>query len=187
MAHHDQNGYEEGRRAARNAVANGVPRWLQTTEGPCIHPDTGLPVTWLSSPGGSTAGLQSYVQGFNDEILAAIEAGAVAVDFRPLLMSRAEIQRALDRDCLGTLSPDNPRIRSPGDDFVIQLRPPWILYSHTSGGRWPKLAAYDGPVRIALGRDGHVLVFETRFLYLTRDVLTTQVLNRYLLDADKAA
>jgi hypothetical protein len=135
---------------------------------------------------------QSFARGFNDEILAALGSGGIDVDFRPLLMSRDEIERELDRNLLGTLSVDNLRIDSPNGDFSLSLRRPKpnprakrakavtsICYEHESGGRWPSLYTYQGPWRVALGRNGRVLIFETECLYLTQDVATTQVLNRY--------
>src|SRR5262245_32768449 len=105
MSGHNQNHYADGRRDARKAIANGAPRWRQITEGPCIHADTGLPIARLSSPVSLADWRDSYVQGFNDEILAGIDAGNIHVDFRPLLMSRDEIETALKKDYLGTLSP----------------------------------------------------------------------------------
>ncbi len=55
----------------------------------------------------------------------------------------------------------------------------WIRYNHRSGEEWPKFDLYHGPMDIALGRNGRVLVFRTSCLLITRDVETTQVLISY--------
>jgi hypothetical protein len=109
--------------------------------------------------------------------------------FRPLLMSRPEVLRALEESCLGTLSTDNPRIEASDGEFVLQLRFPkqsakrkltWISYSRADE-EWPDFALYDAPEEIAVGRNGRVLIFRSSCLLLTRDVITTQVLNAYPL------
>jgi hypothetical protein len=105
-------------------------------------------------------------------------------------MSRDEVIAELQTGALGTLSPDNPRIESPNGDFSLELRQPkrksrdnattWICYEHVVVGCRPQFDLYDEPLRVALGRNGRVLLFETQCLLFTRDVLTTQMLNRYL-------
>lgn len=189
MIEHDQNAYDDGSKAARKAIANGVPRWVRTSSGrfgEMIHAGTGLPIAVLSGPANLKNWQQSYAQGFNDEILVAIEAGNIDVDFRSLLMTRDEIQHALKTCFLGTVSTETPTLRSPNTDFTIEIdvdasQRTWICYHHESGGEWPKFQLYDGPLCVALAKESRVLVFETESVYLTRDVMTTQVLNKYLL------
>src|ERR1700722_17852743 len=177
MDHSHSAAYANGVLAARKAIDAGVPRWVETSSKPygqCIHPETGLPYLGLSGPPNLAESNQSFARGFNNEILAALGSGGIEVDFRPLLMTRGEIERELDRSLVGTLSDDNPRIDSPNGDFSLSLRRPkpnprakrakavtWICYEHESGGRWPSLYTYEGPWRVALGRNGRVLIFET--------------------------
>ena len=47
MVNYNQNACADGVKAAQKAIANGVPRWVQTSERPfgqMIHPETGLPI-----------------------------------------------------------------------------------------------------------------------------------------------
>ncbi len=185
--------FVEGVDAAQDAIENGVPRWLLTQDGPfeqMIHPETGLPIAWLSGPPNLAERQELFAKGFNQAILAAVRSGGIEVDFRPLLMSRDDIEHALGACGLGILSPDNPKIQSPNREFTIKLRPEkrkspskariWVCYDHLTWGRWPDFELYGGPIRFALGRDGRVLISETQQNYLTYDVATTQVLNRFL-------
>ena len=131
----------------------------------------------------------ALIRGYNDTISAGIKSGEVTVDFRPLLMPRPEVLRALEKSGLGTLSMDNPRIEGPDGAFVLKLRLPkrnakrnqtWISYRR-GDEEWPNFAMYESRVEVALGRNGRVLVFKSACLLSTYDVETTQVLNTYPL------
>jgi hypothetical protein len=185
--------YSDGARAARHAIAEGVPRWIAIRDRPfgqMIDPATGLPIFGLSAPAELAEWQSAYAQGHNETISTAVQSGEINVDFRPLLMSRPEVVRALTENKLGTLSTANPRLRGPSDAFVLKLRFPkpkaktkltWVHYSRQSGEEWPEFSLYDGPQDVAVGRVGRVLVFKTSCLFLTHDVVTTQVLNSYPL------
>jgi hypothetical protein len=187
----NERAYGDGASAARQAIADGVPRWIHTTARPfgeSIDPDTGLPVATLSGPPELADSNASFAIGFNDEILAGIRSGEVTVDFRPLIMPRQEVLLALTEFGLGTLSTENPRVQAPNGDFVLELqlskkrtksKLTWIRYSHRSGEEWPQFDLYHEPVEIAVGRNGRVLILSTSCLLLTRDVETTQVLISY--------
>jgi hypothetical protein len=187
----NEDAYKDGSRAARQSIAEGVPRWIHTTQRPfgeSIDPDTGLPTATLSGPPELADSNTSFARGFNDEILAGIKSGEVTVDFRPLIMPRPEVLGALTECSLGTLSTENPRVQAPSGDFVLELRFPkskakskltWIRYHRRSGEEWPKFDLYDEPMGIAVGRNGRVLVFKTSCLLITRDVETTQVVISY--------
>src|SRR5262249_23841646 len=135
---------------------------------------------------------QAFARGFNDSILRGIEAGEIAVDFRPLLMSLDEITQAFATHRLGVLSEDSSRIEEPNGRFCLQWQAPkkksvcngppliWIAFENASGLRDLKFMNYDGPVEVAAGREGRVVLFKTDCLYIARDVETTQVLQRYL-------
>src|SRR5262245_22686584 len=99
MSEIDQKAYAQGRRDARKGIATGFPRWIQIGEEPFtgeIHAGTGLPIMRLSGPDDLAGWRQSYANGSNDEMLAGIESGKVKVDFRPLLMTRDEVQSAME-------------------------------------------------------------------------------------------
>jgi hypothetical protein len=187
--------YQEGMIASLEAIANGVPRWIETESGVFgqeIHPATGLPIATLSSPPELVERNQVFARGFNDSILRGIEAGEIAVDFRPLLMSLEEVRQAFVTHRLGVLSQDSPRIEEPSGRFRLRLQPPkkkslakrppliWIAIENASGLRDLKFMNYDGPVEVATGREGRVVLFQTDCLYISRDVETTQVLQRHL-------
>lgn len=185
--------YTQGASTARKAIAEGVPRWMVISDrafGQMIDQTTGLPIAQLSAPPALADRQASFAQGFNEVISAAIASGEVTVDFRPLLMTRVEVVRALAECKLGTLSTENPRIQPADGQFVLELKFPakkakkkliWIRYSLPTGEEWPKFDLYDGPLDVAIGREGRVLVFKTASVFLTRDIITTQVLNSYLL------
>ena len=126
-----------------------------------------------------------------------MKSGDIHVDFRPLLMTLDEVTHALENNPLGTLSTENPRVEGPDGSFCLELRQSkskrrsnrdtWICYHHESGGRWPDFGFYEGPIRLAIGKNGRVLVEESKCLYMTYDVETTQVLNRYYRDAEDDA
>src|SRR5262245_13857062 len=122
-----EDGYAAGWRAGAQSIAEGVPRWMATTDGPVgqmIDPGTGLPLFGISGPPELTDWLTSYAKGHNDAISAALKSGEVTVDFRPLLMSRPEVLRAFTEGYLGTLSTDCPRLTAPSGEFVLELRFP---------------------------------------------------------------
>jgi hypothetical protein len=106
------DGYAAGVQGAWKAIANEVPRWMDLGGRPLgqyIDPGTGLPIVGVSGPPQLAAFNDGLMRGHNEAISAAIRAGEITVDFRPLLMSR----RALGESCLGTLSVDHPRLASP--------------------------------------------------------------------------
>jgi hypothetical protein len=125
--------------------------------------------------------------------MVARESGAIEVDFRPLLMSRVECLDALESSSFGVLSPDTTRLKSPDGLITIEFQTQsrskqsssnvWIRYTHDEWGTWPKFALYGGPVQFAIGRNGRVLIEKFSQVILTRDVVTTQVLNSYPLGA----
>jgi hypothetical protein len=187
-----QDPIADGSQAARRAIAEGFPRWIVTSDipfGQMIDPATGLPVLRMSSSPDLVEWQASFARAHNETIRAALQSGQITVDFRPLLMSRAEIIRALADNKLGTLSEAQPPLQGPQGDFVLELRFPkpyakqkltWILYRRRSGEEWPRFALYDQPLDIATAKEGRVLAFQTACLLLTRDAATTQVLNSYL-------
>ncbi len=187
--------YRDGMNAALGAIANGVPRWIETEPGIIgheIHPQTGLPIATLSSPPELGERNAAFARGFNDSILEGIEAGEFAVDFRPLLMSHEEVKQSFAINSLGFLSAESSRIEEPNGRFFLYLdttkkktvpkRPPlvWIVFENASGLRDTKFMHYDCPVEVATGRDGRVVLFKTECLYIARDIETTQVLQSYL-------
>ena len=186
--------YTHGNRAARGAIDSGVPRWFRIGDcgfEDCIDADTGLPLAEVTAPAELAEWRQGFVQGFNDEIRAALQSGGIDVDFRPLLMTRAEIQTEFATSLLGVLSPENPLIESPSGDIVLELRAPkprskaerstWIGHRGPTGGRWPQFLLYEEPTPVALGRNGRVLMLKSSLFYMTFDVVTTQILNRYFI------
>jgi len=188
----DQKAYTEGALCARKTIAEGVPRWIETCNDSSdhfIHPGTGLPICQLTGPPSLAEWNNSFAQGHNDQILVALNSGSIHVDFRPLLISRNDANRALRVCSLGILSPANPRIESPESSFAIDLRRSksqsqsqhsvWITFHDSLGDRSTELEPYVEPIEIALAREGQVLIFKTRSLLISRDLATTQVLNRY--------
>jgi hypothetical protein len=156
-----------------------------------MHPKTGLPMMGLSGPPSLRDHNEWFAKGNNDEVRAAIESGAIDVDFRPLLMSRVECLDALESSSFGVLSLDSTRLKSPDGLITIEFRKrakgkkpssiSWISYTHEEWGTWPSFTVFGGPVQFAIGRNGRVLIEKTSQVILTRDVVTTQVLNSYSL------
>jgi hypothetical protein len=188
-----EEAYAAGSLSARRAIANGVPRWLclggDRAFGQEIDPGTGLPLAGISGPAMLAVVNAALVLGYNDTISAGIKSGEVTVDFRPLLMSRSDLLRALEKNCLGILSTENPRIVAPNDALILQLRLPkrsakrkftWISFRN-GNFETPEFLLFDSPVEVALGKNGKVLILKTSCVLLSHDVATTQVLNRYSL------
>ncbi len=195
-----------GARAACNAIANGVPRWIATTADEesgqadeLIHREIGLPIARLSVPKERAVWQAEFTRGHNDEIMRALRVGEISVDFRPLLMTRDEVENTFIAHPIGKLSLDQPRIEDPTGRFVLSLKTTklrnrnaaacekteptiWIAYDVPPAGEPnPRFGVYAGPLDLALGREGRVLLVKTECLYLAYDVETTQVLNRYLI------
>jgi hypothetical protein len=184
------DGYAAGGHMAWKAIAAGFPRWMNRGDQPLgqyIDPGTGLPFLSMSGPPTLAAYHEGLARGHNEAISAGIRSGEVTVDFRPLLMSRPETLTALQECRLGTISTDDPRLAAPNGEFVFQLHFPrpnvkhkqtWISYRR-GNDQWPNFDLYEGPLAVALGRAGRVLVFKSSSLITTRDAETTQVLNSY--------
>jgi hypothetical protein len=61
----DEKAYSDGARSARQALAEGVPRWTPTTDvpfGQMIYPETGLPILGLGSPSSLAVWRTSFAQ-----------------------------------------------------------------------------------------------------------------------------
>jgi hypothetical protein len=188
----DSAAYSQGIKAATNAISDGVPRWVKTEPcavGECIDDYSGLPVMRVSGPQQRQDWLTSFARAFNDTIQAALDAGTITVDFRPLLMSRDELLQALTDHSLGTLSLESPRVESHNPEFSLEVRLQhrkrdtliWIRFINSSGDEWPEFELYDGPLDVATGREGKVVVFRSRCTLSSRCLETTQVLNVFRL------
>jgi hypothetical protein len=193
--------YGEGRRAARSAISAGVPRWgvLSPTSSVVQETDeidqrTGLPVIVVHAPDALVPQQSEFLRGHNDEILAAISSGEITRDFRPLLMSRREIDSEFGQGSLGRLDLNTRRLTSLSGDIVVEIevpkprrgppprfardRPSWIVLRR---GENPlrRLLVYEGPIEVAVVRDGRVLVLRTDSHDLVYETETSQTLNRY--------
>jgi len=201
MADQPKDPFRDGFKAARGAIANGVPRWIATEIyqfGELIHPQTGLPLTTISAPPELMQWRNAIVRGHNEEILRAFEGGEISVDFRPLVMSLDEVKEAFTRESLGILSIGSPQIDDPNGRFSLYVQIPkrklaaktkpahsrrtiWIGYQPVDGAPARQFMLYSAPTEVALGRERRVLLFKTERLYLARDVETTQPLCRFLI------
>jgi len=187
--------YRAGRSAARKAIKLGVPRWTSVASNEpykCIDDQTGLPIIELAQ---NSSEIGAFASGANDEILKAISNGLITVDFRPMLLTETEIKTAFKRASIGTLSDDNPMIEFPGV-FIAKLRseksrktrgvhtdPPkrniFIELKNRNGQVFKDFALYPGPVELALALKNRVLLFKTTDFYFSKDLETSQILNRY--------
>ena len=164
--------YKKGVSAARHAIANGVPRWLTATpewdalgQEICIDPRTGLPIGRISAPPELEAWQTAFIRGHNDEILRAIERGQIAVDFRPLLLTFPDVQKAFDLHRLGTLSLDHCQIEDPQGRFILHLDLPtprqrrqaqkrksepclWVVFERRSGERNARFLNFEEPIDV---------------------------------------
>ena len=191
------NRYNEGTRTARKAMANGVPRWIiygadddpkRTHE---IDLETGLPIGTISGPRELEESNTEFIRGYNDEILVAIKAGKIKVDFRPLLMTYSEVKEAFQKCFLGTLSIENSQIEDPSGRFVLRIKISkprknskslaWIFFDQKIGTQSRDLFIFEPPEDVALGKHGQVFILKTKFLFLVYDVQTTLLLSRYPL------
>ncbi|REJ76124.1 MAG: hypothetical protein DWQ47_10920 [Acidobacteria bacterium] len=188
----DKESYKRGIRAAKKAIAAGTPFWISTGErafGEFIHSETGLPYLGLSGPPELENSNLSYARGYNDEVLNGVKSGSIRVDFRPLLMTFNEVLASFEARYIGTISDDSPRIEVSEADLILELKKRKTRHSREltvvsfirSGVEvGNNFELYETPIRVALGRDGQVLVMKTKRSILTRDVVTTQVLNFFL-------
>src|SRR5215203_5934799 len=90
-----ETSYADGVRTARHSISKGVPRWISTSGvigNGMIHLGTGLPLIVMTAPPGLVEANESFAKGHNDEIVSAIGDKRIAVDFRPLLLTRSEIE-----------------------------------------------------------------------------------------------
>lgn len=188
----DKESYERGIRAARKAIAAGTPFWISTkgrASGEFIHSETGLPYLGLSGPPELENSNLSYAKGYNDEVLNGVRSGSISVDFRPLLMTLNEIIASLEAHTIGTISEDSPRLEVSKADLILELKKrktrhsgeiTIVSFRRAGVEVGNNFEDYETPIRVALGKDGQVLVMETERSILTRDVVTTQVLNLFL-------
>lgn len=194
--------YDKGKRAARSAIAAGVPRWgvlrvagSPSQEGGEIDPRTGLPLFVVHVPEALAPQQSEFIRGHNEEIAAGISSGEVTRDFRPLLMSRADVENEFEVGLLGRLDLNTAQTTVASRDVVLEIevpkarrgrsatsprdRPSWIV-RRPGGGAPQRLLVYDGPVEVAVVRDGRILILRGRELDLVVDSETGQVLNRYV-------
>jgi hypothetical protein len=183
--------FNRGVRAAEDAIAEERAFWIVTDdneeeeEGEHIDPRTGLPYLTISGEA------DDYVRGYNDTVLKASNAGKIKTDFRPLLMTRAQVVAAMKKTKLGVISPDNPVITAPGGEFTLELKRPkplktkkkpkqWISFRNREQA-WPRWELYDedNTFSVGVGREGRVVIIKNDYVYVTFDVRTTQVLDRY--------
>ena len=196
--------YDEGRCAARKAIANGVPRWAiiaandDLKREQQIDSQTGLPIVVMSASQELADWQSAFVQGHNEEILQNIKLGEIKVDFRPLLMTFEQVKEAFQQNSLGTLSADTPKIEDPYGRFALHLQISksrknsktvshkskpltWIILSRESETQSRRFYVFEAPVDIALGRNGQVFLIKTQCFFLVHDERTTQLLQRYRL------
>lgn len=175
--------YNEGFRAAINAISEGASRVIrvegETSFDQPIDAHTGLPIAYLSGPPELAKWQAGFARGFNDEVCRAFDSGEIAANFTPLLMSLAEIKDAFVTHPLGTLSLENHRIEGPGLQFTIYLKDSWIALTTRDGETNPRLMNFEGPTKIAIGKETRVLLILTSHHYFAFDLVTTQILNRY--------
>jgi hypothetical protein len=183
--------FNRGIRAAEKAIIEDRVFWIATDDneeengGEHIDPRTGLPYLTVSGEAGD------YIRGYNDTVLKASKAGRIKSDFRALLMTRAQVVAAFKKTNLGVVSPDNPIIAAPGGEFRLELKRPkpskgkakakqWISFRNGEQ-EWPRWELYnaDDQFAVGVGRDGRVLIIKNDYVYVTYDVSTTQVLDRY--------
>jgi len=164
---------ELGRRAARNAIANGVPRWaVLADDAPghdAIDPGSGLPIVSLS---GDQLQVSDFIRGHNAEISGAIERGEVQIDFRPFLRSDAQVLAMFEGEAPFRLAPKRPviidRHRVRYEVFVPRPprapprfrapRGPQVRRADDTGKRW--VADYEGsPIPVAIDMDHATVAF----------------------------
>lgn len=190
--------YDKGIEAARHAIVNGCPRRLlgpndrDSTENSSIDLRTGLPIMSIGAPPELADRISAHVNGYNDEIDRALAAREFDIDFRPLLMSRQQLEKEFFANPLGVLSLENPRIEDSNGQFMLYLKLPkprkerkskahiWAVLEKPKGETHDKFWLYDGPVPVATGHEGKILILKTELHYLSYDLLTTQPLNRYM-------
>jgi hypothetical protein len=193
--------YSAGRRAARSAISAGVPRWAtlrvsgaSSEETDVIDRSTGLPVVVLHAPGSLAAQQAEFTRGHNDEILAAMSAGEITRDFRPLLVSAPDVDRAFKSHSLGWLDMNTPRLELPDLNMAVEVavpnprrgrasrfprHRPSMIVLHRNGEAPKELSLYDGAVEVSVVRDGRVLLIRHKEVDLVFDVETTQILGRH--------
>lgn len=196
--------YHRGVRAAELAIEEDRVFWIsagdeeedeERADAEHIDPRTGVPFLVCS---GET---DDFIRGHNDTVLKASRAGEIKSDFRPLRMTYREIAAAFKKTNLGSLSRQNPQIIAPNGEFELELRP---LKSSTRPRKtpgpprpprtyicfrnrvqeWPQWDLYDDrdePTEYGIGREGRVMILKNSEIYLTIDIRTTQVLDRYPL------
>lgn len=198
MTNSIDDAYSEGNYAARTAIANGCPRWAigpnasRGLENGAIDTGTGLPIFSFNCPPELVEQLAAQIRGHNDEILRALAAGEISVDFRPLLMTREQIVEDSANNQIGILSLDNPKIVGPDGRFALYIKIPkprknrkseplnWIVFEPANGEVNEEFSLYSEPESLAMGRGGRVLIIKSSLFYLSYDVETAQSLNRYM-------
>lgn len=193
--------YDRGVREAELAIEEDRVFWYSTDDeeedeernrAEHIDPKTGVPfLNWSGEA-------DDFIRGYNVTVLKASQAGKIKSDFRPLLMTRREIAAAFKKTNLGALSPQSPRITAPRGEFELELRPMkplkrprkipgpprppriWICFRNRVE-EWPQWDIYDDDdtFEVGIGREGRVMIIKNSAIYLTVDVRTTQVLDRY--------
>jgi len=166
-------------------------------DGESIDARTGLPVASVSAPPELEAWQEQFILGHNDEILRAIAAGEISFDFRPLLMTLAEIKEAFKEQFLGTLSRDDcEQVEDPRERFIVRLEASkprkgrkglagapepvvFVVLELTTESLTQQLLIYESPIDVALGKGERVLLIPTGRHYFAYDLETTQKLCRY--------
>ena len=189
-----------GRSAARRGIANEVPHWaaLIETGRECIDvessidPRTGLPIIWTSAPANLVERQRRFIAAHNAEILRAIEAKEIDVDFRPFLTTREAVAERFRTGRVHLLAPKKPLDLPKHDvrfEVFVPRRPktppqfgkggdPYVRRVDRDGRRW--MLGYDeAPIRVAVSDDEETVAFDLAMVCLVFHVSTGAQLHRF--------